>query len=397
MRVLFLMFAFPDMNKSFNMYTTMVDYFHRNGHLVRVLAPGHGEKSQLKIEKDIEVLRVKTLPIKNVGVLWKGIANILLPYQYKKQLDTFYPGEMFDCIVIPTPPITLGRLAASLKRKYQAKTYLILRDIFPQNAADLGFMKPNSILFRYFRNQEKALYQKVDFIGCMSKGNILYVKKHNPSVDHAKLHLLRNWQYLYTRVEIDKSELSRKYNLQEKFVVVFGGNMGKPQQLSNVLKLAESALELKDVIFLLLGEGVRMNSLRKEIEKRQITNIEIHGTVPKQEYQDLISICDLGLISLHKDFTIPNIPSKSLDYFNVGLPVLASIDRSTDFNEILDKNGLGLWSYAGDHDLFYGNLKQLYSDRVLRNKISQNVREYFIKHLQPEIAYKTVIQALSEG
>lgn len=391
MRVLFLMFAFPDMNKSFNMYTTIVEEFVNHGHEVVIVAPGN-DKTGLYKENHIEVLRVNTLPIKNVPNVLKGISNLLLPYQFKKAINKFYPDINFDLIISPTPPITLVSLAEYFKKKNKAKFYLILRDIFPQNAIDLGFMKKNGFLHKFFRNKENKLYREADFIGCMSEGNINYIKKHNPEVQISKLHELRNFQKKYDGYGFNHQILREKYNLQDKFVVVFGGNMGKPQQLENVLELALRCKEYKNVLFLLLGEGVQMQKLAQTIAMSNIDNIRIQGTIPKQEYQDLLSVCDVGLISLHKKFTIPNIPSKALDYFNVGIPVLASLDQATDFGFILENANAGLWSIAEDINSFKQNFDKLYHDTLLRNEMGKNGRVYFENYLLPEIAYETIIK-----
>ncbi len=395
MKVLFLMFAFPDMNKSFNMYTTLVEEFVNNNHEVSVIAPGN-DKTGIYLEKNIPILRVKTLPIKNVPYYLKGLSNILLPYQFERALNRFYKDRSFDLIISPTPPITLVDLAAKLKKKYSAKFYLILRDIFPQNAVDLGFMRKGGLTHRYFRAKEKKLYRVADFIGCMSQGNIQYILKHNPEVAAEKLHELRNFQKPYQGFGFDKDILKNKYGISDKFVVVFGGNMGKPQQLENVLALAKSVLNYTDILFLLLGEGVQMKNLEIYIKENGLTNIKIQRTIPKQEYQDLLSICHVGLISLHKDFTIPNIPSKALDYFNVGLPVLASLDKATDFGVILDKENCGLWSYAGDHDSFTNNLIKFYVEKDLRLNMGRNGNNYFNKFLKPELAYLTIINKITQ-
>jgi len=391
------MFAFYDMNKSFNMFTSLVEEFKKNSNDVYVVAPRQDEKATaISREKGIDILRVKTLPLKNVSNWEKGVSNLLLPYQYRKAINKFYPNVKFDLIVLPTPPITLVNLAAFLKKRYRAKIYLMLRDIFPQNAIDLGFMKKDSFVYKYFRKKEKKLYQIADYIGCMSQGNIDYVLCHNPEILSSKMHELKNFQYVYQGFGFDRNFLREKYKLTGKFVLVFGGNMGKPQQLENVLELAIRAMKYPDVLFLLLGEGTMMDRIASKIKELKITNIRIQNKIPKQEYQDLINVCDVGIISLHQDFTIPNIPSKTLDYFNVGLPVLASIDRATDYNTILDDINAGLWSYAGEHDQFFKNFEIIYLNSELRKQMGINGQNYHRTYLTPQVAYETVYKQISK-
>lgn len=390
-----MMFVFPDLSKGFNMYTALVEEFIRNKHEVFVIAPDISiDKTHIRLEKGIEILRVKTLPIKNVPNFIKGISNLLLPKQYYKALKKHYRNITFDLIITPTPPITLVDLASKLKAKQKSRLYLILRDIFPQNAVDLGMMKKGSLIYKYFRQKEEVLYKIADHIGCMSKGNIEYIVKHNPSVEKNKIHILHNFQILNVDYPQQNLSIRKKYNLENKFVVVFGGNMGKSQQLENVITLAESCEQYKDVVFLILGEGLQKLMLEKEISEREIKNIIITDTIPKADYQKLIAVCDVGLISLHKDFTIPNIPSKTLDYFNLGIPVLASIDRATDYGSYIDNAGAGLWSYAGDHLAFKMNFDKLYFNKELRETLGKNGRRFFEQYLTPDKAYQTIIDCL---
>ncbi len=396
MRILFLMFVFPDMNKSFNMYTALVEEFSKNNHEVIVVAPAfENQKTGLKKEKNLEILRVKTLPIKNVPNYIKGISNLLLPAQFYKAINKFYSGMKFDLIITPTPPITLVDLAAKIKKKQGSKLYLFLRDIFPQNAVDLGILTKGSIIYTFFRKKEKKLYKLADSIGCMSQGNIEYILMNNPFIDREKLHIAHNLQFKNDNFQIRSNQIKQKYNLENKFVAVFGGNMGKSQQLENILALAKACEKYKDVVFLLLGEGLQKLQIEKDIKSKGIKNIILTDTIPKSEYQELISACHIGLISLHECFTIPNIPSKTLDYFNLGIPVLASIDKATDYNKYLDEAKAGLWSYAGDLEEFKNNFETLYFNPALRNEMGKNGRIFFEKFLTPDKAYQTIVDHLN--
>lgn len=390
MRVLFLFLSYPDMTKSFNMFTTLVEEFIKNGHETYVLAPGTGT-TRISYEKEVNVLRVKTLPLKGTPNYIRGFANFLLPHQFEASLNRFFKDVRFDLIISATPPVTFVDLITKLKKKHGAKFYLILRDIFPQSALDLGIMRSRGIAYMYFRNKERKLYKSADFIGCMSEGNVHYLLEHNPHLERSKLHVLKNFQVLNSLKAFDREKLKKEYGFEGKFIAVFGGNMGKPQQLENVIELAKSCVKYSDVIFLLLGEGQQMQQICQLVKSQNIGNILIRDTIPKQDYQNLVRICDIGLISLHKDFTIPNIPSKTLDYFNLGIPVLASIDKSTDYGRMLDEAEAGLWSIACDHANLLENFDRLYQDPLLRSQMGKNGRRYFEKNLTPEIAYKTIL------
>lgn len=388
------MYAFPHLEKGFNMYTSLVEEFVRNNHEVCVLAPGN-EKSGVVVEQGIEILRVGSLPAKNASKYLKGLSNILMPYFFHKEFNTYYSKRKFDLIISPTPPITFAGLISKIKKRNKAKFYLILRDIFPQNAVDLKYFRKNSLYNLYFRHVEKKYYKIADYIGCMSQGNIDYMAMHNPFIPVEKLHVFRNFQKIYMGNRQLNQVLRKEFGLGDNFIAVFGGNMGLPQQLENVLELAKRCLEYSDVRFLLLGEGYEMERISKKVIKEKFSNIIIRGSLPKSKYQDLLSLCDLGLISLHQDFTIPNIPSKILDYLNVGIPVLASIDRCTDFDKVLTETGAGFFSYAGDHESFKKNFDRLYKDKNLRKRMGEAGHLYYKSNLLPDQAYKTIIEQVS--
>lgn len=396
MRILFLTISVPDMSGSSNMYASLIREFSRNGHSVCVVAPvADGTGTRLSDEgENLRILRVKSLPLFGVNLVRKGIANVLLPFIYQRAINKHLRGENFDLIVTPTPPITFADVVARMKKRCGAKTYLILRDIFPQNAVDLGFMKKWWPLYWHFRRQEKKLYRVCDKIGCMSQGNIDYIRAHNPSVPAEKLHILENFQTVESarQAPSDNSRsLKSQYGVGGKFVVVFGGNMGVPQKLENVLALAKACeTDYPDVAFLLIGKGVQQARIRRLIDEMHCGNVVLRDFVPYQDYQRLVAECDIGLISLNERFTIPNIPSKTLSYFNLRLPVLASIDAATDYGKLLDKIDAGLWSLAGDVPAFKANFDRLYRDPALRARMGENGRRYLETHMTEKIACRVI-------
>lgn len=396
MKLLFLGMAIPDMNTTQNLYTELLEEFKKNGHEILVVAPAHVQMSPgIHIENGIKVLRIKTLNQYGVNRFRKGLANVLLPYQYKWGLKKYKISLNFDLIIIPTPPITLLGVTSWVKKKANAKVYLILRDIFPQNAVDLKLIKKDGIFHRYFRKKERQLYRISDAIGCMSQGNIEFVKQHNPTVDSKKLHLLPNWRPLHKYPNHSRHEqIIDELGVKGKFIVIFGGNIGKPQKMINIVKLAKACEDLPDVVFLVFGKGGEKWRLEKDILEHRVTNLILYDSLPGPKYFDILHIADVGLISLSEDFTIPNIPSKALVYFNAKKPILAAIDSNTDLGKMLEDIGCGMWAEANDTEKLKSLLITLYQNPALREEMGEKGYEHLVKELTPEIAYHTVMRAI---
>lgn len=392
-KIIYLSLRFPHVNKSADLYFLLMNEFIKKGHDVLIIAPTQDRKnSELVVEEGMKVLRVPTPQLFGKSKIVKGLSNLLLPVLFKRALKKHKILLDFDLIIIPTPPITLIDVALWIKKKSSGKLYLILRDIFPQNAVDLKLMSPNGLVHSYFKKKEIKLYKESDSIGCMSPANIAYIKKHNTYLDGSKLHLLPNWEKPQTLEDIgDEEALRQKYGLENKIIAIFGGNIGLPQKMENILDLAKNCQELEDLVFLIIGGGTELTKIQQLVRAMNLKNVVIREGLPKTEYSKILRLADIGLISLSEDFTIPNFPSKVNSYYALKKPVLASVDVHTDFGVIQERINCGFWSEAGDTAAFKENLLKLYHNEDLRRELGKNGYDYMVNNLLPSHAYNRVI------
>ena len=398
MRILFLGLSLPKLEKSTYMYTGLVREINRQGHDLLVIAPAYDKNiTGLQEEMGVNVIRVPTFKLFRVGIIQKGLANLMLPVQYKKWLKKYNIKKDFDLVILPTPPITLYGLVKWFKKSATPKVYLILRDIFPQNAVDLGIMKKNGLIHWYFRKKEKNLYRIADKIGCMSEGNIEYIKRHNPEILLSKMHILANWADMVPLKEKSTLEsFKEREGIVGKFVVVFGGNIGLPQKMENIVELAKACRDQEDIVFIIYGYGSEIDTLKQLVDKAALSNIKLRNGLPQKEFINLLQFADVGLISLSENFTIPNIPSKALSYYNARVPILASIDLNTDFGKILEKYKTGFWAEAGNTADLKVKLMMLYKDADLRREMGNNGYNYMKEELSCKKAYQILISEIAK-
>jgi glycosyltransferase involved in cell wall biosynthesis len=388
MNILFLTISYPNTHDDHNMYTDLAQEFHSQGHKVRVatlLEAREGGRTYLATEHGIEVLRIRSGNFFKVSPLEKGLTMMRLARDFTNAILEHFSSDPIDLVIYPTPPITLGPVVKRLKRYFGCRTYLILRDIFPQNAHDLGLMD-NCILFRYFRQMEKTLYDLSDLIGCMSEGNIKYVKTHN-AVDHGKLHLLYNWKH----EDLPDFGYSATLRDNKQVTAVFGGNLGMAQELDFLMDLIRLYRSRRDVRFLIAGDGTERERLKDTIEREGLDNVELLRRMPRRAYGGLLLKADIGLVTLDRRFTIPNFPSKTLSYFEAGLPVVAATDKHTDFGKFLSDVGAGLCSVTGDLEALSNNFEMLVRNPELRREMGSCGRQFFIDNLTVETAYQTIV------
>ena len=333
-------------------YQDLIRQFRDKGHSVYLITPWErklNKKTALLVDSGVNILGIKSLNIQKTNFIEKGIANMLLPYQYEFAIKRYLRDIKFDLILYSTPPITLTNLIARLKKKYKAKTYLLLK----QNAVDLKVFSNRSILYRHFRRTEKKLYEISDNIGCMSPANKEYLLKHNDYLNPNKVEINPNSVELQQKRSVDKEEIRKRYDLPINLpVLIYGGNLGKPQGVDYIIKVLQTNKDRKDCFFLIIGNGTEYHKLDEWISKNKPNNVKLMQRVPKSEYDILIASCDIGLIFLDHRFTIPNYPSRLLSYLEYKMPILAATDRNTDIGRIAEDNGYGVWCESNDVNAF---------------------------------------------
>jgi len=305
-------------------------------------------------------------------------------------MKKFLKHEKFDFILFESPPVTMSNVVDWAMKYFKCPSYLMLKDIFPQNAVDIGIMKKDSILYRYFRNKEKKLYRVASIIGCMSEANKDYILRHNPWLNNKKVEIFPNTKKIrYFGSKTKNFTMRRKYGIPENTIVaVYGGNMGKPQGLDFLLDIMIQIKERKDIFLLLVGRGTERNRIRNYIKQNALKNVLLVDNLPRDEYETLITECDIGLIFLDKRFTIPNFPSRVLSYFEYRLPVLAATDSNTDFRNMIENAKAGFWVQAGDIDNFIKKLDILIQDDKLRQRMGKAGREYLEKNFNVGVSVK---------
>ena len=327
------------------------------GHEIYILcALERREKMQtyLAEEMNCQILRVKIGNNKKANLIEKGITTLMLPQIYIAAIKKFFSDVKFDLVLYPTPPVTHAKTAAFIKKRDGARTYLLLKDIFPQNSVDIGMMQKRGIkglIYRHFRRQEKKLYALSDRIGCMSQANVEYLLKHNPEIDPAKVEICPN-AIAVRDMSVDagvRAELREKYEIpQDKKVFIYGGNLGRPQGIPFLIQCLERQKANPDAYFLIVGDGTEYQKLEAWFAEAKPANAKLVKRLPKEDYDRLVAACDVGMIFLDHRFTIPNFPSRLLSYLQAKLPVLCCTDPNTDIGKVCTEGGFGFACESND-------------------------------------------------
>ena len=382
-----------------NIYSELMKEFIENGHRPYIVTPREkslNEHTRLYDCGDYSILKVRIGNTSNVSVIEKGISTVTLNGQYRRAIKKHLSGVEFGLILYSTPPITLASSIKCLKRDYQCPTYLMLKDIFPQNAVDLEMMNRNGVLHRYFRKLEIMLYQVSDMIGCMSQGNVDYVIQNNPYLDSEKVEVCPNAISPKEKPDREKasSVLREKYHIPDDSVVyMYGGNLGKPQGIPFLIEVLSKLHNNSCAYFFICGSGTEYELLECYLAKKHPSNVVLNRELPKDEYDALLSGCDVGLLFLDHRFTIPNYPSRMLSYMEQAIPVAAFTDRTSDVRKTIAEGEFGWWCPSDDSDKAAELLIGLQEKRLMIREYGDNARMYLEEHFQVSIPYNKIARA----
>ena len=382
-------------------YSDLMRKFRDEGHDVYIVSPRErrtGESTRLYEANGVHILGVRTLNLQKTNVIEKGIGQVLVETQFKQAIKRHLGDIKFDIILYSTPPITFPKVIQYLKKANpQAKTYLLLKDIFPQNAVDLGMMSTTGMkgfLYRFFRKKEKKLYALSDHIGCMSPANVQYVLKHNPEVASERVEVAPNSyevQETVTLTDEQRNAIRTKYHLPtDRPIFIYGGNLGKPQGIPFLTKCLNANADREDCHFVVVGNGTEYGKMETWYKTRQPRSVSVFQHLPSEDYNQLVRACDVGLIFLDYRFTIPNYPSRLLPYLMEKKPIIAATDPNCDTGSIAEQNGYGYWCPSNDVSAFTQCVdKMLASDLA---KMGENGYQFYLNNYTVEHTYNAIIK-----
>lgn len=367
----------------------------RAGHRPLVLVPdaGLGRRWSLEEVQGVEVCRVRAPRTKDVPYIRRVAAEFILPWVLRRAFCTLpQAGESWDGIVWYSPTIFLGPFVAWFKRTYACRSYLILRDLFPDWAVDAGVLRRGGVVHRALKAVERFQYRQADVIGVQTPANVPIVSADAPP--GAVLEVLHNWLDA-PPVVIGPAAHPLLAHFRGRKVFIYAGNMGVAQDLDAFVELAVRLGGRKDIGFLLIGRGSEQARLKARVDELGLDNLRIEGQVAPDELASLLGGCHAGIIALHPSHGTHNIPGKLLTYLQAGLPVLARVNPGNDLHRLVLDEEVGASVVGPSLDRLVAAVLQLADHPEARGAMGDRGKRLASRLFSPAAAAAQVIQSLS--
>jgi glycosyltransferase involved in cell wall biosynthesis len=299
----------------------------------------------------------------------------------------------WDGVVWYSPSIFLGAVAHRLKRQSGCPAYLIVRDIFPEWAVDMGIMG-RGLPYRFFKLAERYQYSVADTIGVQTRANLPYFERWAQRSSRG-VEVLQNW--LANAPDVGCSIQVQQGALAGRKIFVYAGNMGVAQGMDILLDLAQRMRERTDIGFLFVGRGSESTRLRDDAAQRGLDNVVFHDEVDPTEIAGLYAQCHIGIVALDPRHKTHNIPGKFLSYMQAGLPVLANINGGNDLVELIERERVGKACCDHNVDTLEELARQLADDVVADTQFAQRCNALAARMFSPTAVVNQVLAAFTRA
>lgn len=297
-----------------------------------------------------------SLPFPLLAKLMKWGLSSFIAYQHVRRLIR---GDDFNMVLSFSPAVTMALPILKMTRNTKIISCLFQWDFFPYHHRQIGLI-PFRWVFTISRKLEEMLIRRFDVVACMSPANVKYLRTHYALRDSQNVTILPIWGKNSPLPDIDREAIRKEYGLPtQKPLIVFGGQLVLGRGLEDLLAAARLASESGGaVVFVVIGSGP-LESLVTEYLEQDHGNLVWIPRVPRQEYLSVIKSCDLALVCTVRDVDVPSFPSKTIDYLRVGLPIVASVEKSTDYGEYITAQGVGVSVDAGEPEALLSAIQNL--------------------------------------
>lgn len=408
MNVLFITIDNVVSFSSRSIYIDLVNKFRREGHYVTVVSVCEKRDQKPDMPKRFEVDRGEVIKVFSPNVtkvsnyLMKGISLVYLNVLFKKAVSRAIKERKYDLVLYGSPPVTVYGAVELVKKHQGSYSYLLLKDIWPYDSVFGGVLSTKGwkgIAFNILKNMARRLYKVSDTIGCMSPANIKFLTENEPKLDKGKIEVNPNSVEPYG-VKLSEENIinvRQKYGLPtDKVIFLYGGNLGIPQGIDFALEAIKEARTVKNAFFVFVGGGTANDLVEKAKETNDYQNLIFIPPLPKDEYDQFVYACDVGLIFLNHECLAPNYPSRLLSYMEAGLPVLCATDSYTDVGKIAEENDYGLSCESNEISDFVAHVNT-FMDKMIRDRMGRNAEEYFHKYYTVDSSYQIIINRMQTG
>lgn len=336
----------------------------------------------------VDVLRIRVPEFRKSFALSR-IFNIL-SYFFSAIFATLRVGHQDYVFTISQPPVLGGLLGVIGKHIKKAKLIYNIQDFNPEQVMAVDFTH-NKLILNTMMTLDKYSCRQASKVIIVGRDMIETLQKRfKKMVPYAHINNWINEEEIYPLPGNDSgvSAFKRKYGLEDKFVIMYSGNIGLYYDLANILKTIEKFKDEERVVFAFIGEGSVLEELRTYKEANQLSNVVFIPYQPKSDLIYSLNAGDVHFVVNAKGIKGVSVPSKLYGVMAVGKPVLGIMDEGAEARLIVEEAECGISVEPGDYkaiEALIGKYIKLQGSEKLA-EMGARGREYLIRNLTRKVS-----------
>jgi colanic acid biosynthesis glycosyl transferase WcaI len=280
-----------------------------------------------------------------------------------------------DIILSTSPSLPAAVPVAVLGRLYRCPTVLNLQDILPEAAVQTGLIT-NPVAIRVFEALERFAYGTASHISVIAEGfrqNLL-----GKGVKDNKMSIIANWvdvDFIRPLPKYDNA-FRRAHTLDQKFVVLYSGNIARTQGIRTVIRAAERLQHIPDIAFLIAGEEKQLSELADFSQSLGLNNVVLRPFAPRADLPEMLAAADVGLIMQKRNVVGFNMPSKTQVLLASGRPIIASVPSHGTAAQAIRASGGGVVVPPEEPEALAEAILALYRDPAQVEALGQQGRRH---------------------
>lgn len=345
--------------------------------------------------KDVNIYRAAGTTLNKNVIIFKLINMITLG------ISTFFKAlfkfKRNDIVLVVTTPPSLPFVTATAALLRGANYVPLIHDNYPEILFAVGKSSENSLLSKIMGFANRWLYKHAARLIAVGRDMKVLLERKTAGLD-IPIEIIPNWAELETVEPRNRTDnvLLRELGLSEKFVFLYAGNLGYPNDVETIVESAEQLLSNDEVHFIFLGAGVKRPWLEKQVAERGLTNITLLDPKPRSEQIVFLNACDVALVSLVSKMRGVSMPSRTYNILAAGKPMLALTDDESELAFVIEDDNVGWHIEPGNAELFTKTVLEILDHRSELPDMGKRARTSALARYSQDAASAKYLEVLSK-
>lgn len=289
--------------------------------------------------------------------------------------------DRYPLLIVSNPPFL--PMAGFLFKKIKNQKYVFLiHDIYPDIAVRLGYLKEDSFIVKIWNKINYMILKNAEEIIVLGEYMAEILEKKYLPIDNIKIKIIHNWadEKIILPLKKEDNWFVKRYNLENKLVILYSGNIGLFQDLKTIINAAVRLKKFKEILFLFIGDGGGLSKLKEIVQENYLTNVKFLPYQPKEYLPYSLTASDISVVALEKGVEGLGVPCKIYGILASGCAVLGLVGNDCEVTDIIKNAKCGFRVDQGDVDSLVKKIKYIHKNPGLLKDMGKNSRRYFEKH-----------------